>query len=100
MANDGLWKVFSGTFTAPLFEINYHFEIMGPKGVVSTSKRYTVRRTCLPDISGVDLKIPEDMDMKDKLVELQRQASELQDEVQNYEGVKKLLDELKLLTES
>lgn len=92
--------VFSSTLAAPLAEMNYHFVLLGPKGVVASSKRYAVRRTCLPDVTGVDLNLAEDIEMKDKLIKLQSQASGLQDEVQNYEGVKKLLDELKIITES
>lgn len=92
--------VFSTNIPAPLGELSYYFVLLGPKGVVTTSKKYSIRRECLPDISPIDISLPEDIEMKEKLVELQKNASGLQDEVQNYENVKKILEELKSLTES
>lgn len=90
--------VYSTTITSPLAELNYQFVLMDKGQVLSSSPRYTLRRQCLPDVSGVALDDTGTQDLN--VVErLQLQASKIQDEVQNFEKALSILDELKVLTE-
>lgn len=91
--------VYSASINAPLAELNYYFVLLGPKGVVNSSERYSIRRDCLPAVDTIDLKIPANTPAKTRLNMLQKQATGLQDELQNYETAVKLLEELKVLTE-
>lgn len=91
--------VYSTTINAPLGELNYNFVLFDAKGVAGTSDRYSVRRECLPRTNTIDTKLPEDLKGKARLDIQQKHATNLQDELKNYESVIKILDELKALTE-
>ncbi len=97
--NDYEQLVYSTIINAPLAELNYQFVVLDGSIPVSTSQRYNIRRSCLPKIESISGEISNNPVMKENIKTLQKQATSIQDEVQNYETALKLLDELKVLTE-
>jgi hypothetical protein len=95
--NDRL--VYSTEVMAPLGELTYQFALMDGTSAVAHSRRYVVRRSCLPNIEPISTDLPAGTQPQEKVNVLQIQATALQNEIQNYEAVFKVLDELKLMTE-
>lgn len=91
--------VYSTQINAPLVEMSYQFILFGKNEVVAVSPHYTVSRGCMPDISNIDTKLSPDLDLNQQLQTMVKQAAGLEAEVQNYESVLKLLDELKSITD-
>ncbi len=97
--NDREQLVYATKIPAPLAELNYQFVLLDKGQVIATTKRFSVRRNCIPNIAGMKLGMPEDSNMKDRVKVLQLQATSIQEEVQNYEKSITLLEELKSLTD-
>jgi hypothetical protein len=58
---------FEITTIAPLAEITYQLVVRGQDGSIVTSKRYAVRRSCLPSIELTSIAIPETVQGREKL---------------------------------
>jgi hypothetical protein len=52
---------------APLGELAYQLVVRGQDGSIVTSKRYAVRRNCLPSVDLTDVAIPEKTQGREKL---------------------------------
>lgn len=92
--------VYSTTINAPLAELNYQFILSDDKGIITSSRRFTIRRSCIPNITDLDTDAEAPTDTKERLKFLKKQAGNLQNEVQNYETALALLDELRSLTDN
>lgn len=97
--NESDQLVYSTTVNAPLAELNYQFVVLDGQTPVTLSKRYSIRRSCIPKIESIPSTTIDNPIMKEKIAALQEQATSIQNEVQNYETAIKLLEELKVLTE-
>lgn len=98
-SSDGEHLEYSTKLPAPLGELSYQLVLSGPQGVVASSKRFFIRRECLPVVTNLEINPELPADAKTRLKALKVRAIDLQNEVQNYESVVKLLAELKSLTD-
>lgn len=80
---------FSFTIPSPLAELDYHF-VISSGGQFSSSKRYSVRRSCVPDVT-LSKPITGDGDEGTKLT---HQSNTLQRDIELYEEVLKVTEEL------
>lgn len=97
--NDNGQITYSTTIHAPLAELNYQFVLLDRTTPLAHSKRYAMRRSCIPNIQSASGEISKNPVMKEKIKNLQMQATSIQDEVLNYESAIRMLEELKILTE-
>lgn len=91
--------VFSTSIFSPLAELNYQFVLLDGKNVVATSRRYVVRRECIPIIDSLKTD-PTDVQGNEAPTALQNHATVLQNEVNNLESALNILEELRELTEN
>lgn len=80
---------------SPLAELSYQFILYNPDGSVTGSERYVLRRTCLPNIELTDTTVPTDAKNRDLIETLVRQSKGLDRDLESYEKVYALLEELK-----
>ncbi len=94
--NDKDEPSYSFTIHAPLVETGYVFMLYDKQGsVVLSPQWYSVSRGCMPDISVAPDKIDPELQGAEKLKALVEQAQNLERDIQKYQKVLKILDEIK-----
>lgn len=86
------------SFAAPLGELIYQFILYNPDGTFTISEKYSIRRSCIPDVTLAPDQIPDEIQGDKKILELIAQSQSLDRDIENFERVMKLLQELKTLT--
>lgn len=80
--------------SAPVAEMSYQFMLLGPDSSVMVSPRYFVQRTCIPSLDLADPDIAEGMQGYSRLQQLVNTSSSLQNDLNGYDRLMVILDEL------
>ena len=97
--NEQDYATYEFNIYAPLAEASYIFVIYPRESEPSTSRRYVIRRTCLPKVDLTQLTPPLPDSQKgelDRMRELLEQAKGLETDLQNYETALQLIKEIKV----
>jgi hypothetical protein len=86
------------SLNAPVGEILYQFILYNPDGTYSISDRYFVRRSCIPDISPAPDTLPDASRGDKRLLDLVVQSKALERDIENYQRIISLLNDIKKLT--
>ena len=79
---------------SPIGELSYNILLYTPDGGVQMSRRFLVRRSCIPDVQMADANIPQDLQGRERLQRLVRESASLKNDLSGYEKILALLDEL------
>jgi hypothetical protein len=85
------------TIYSPLAEISYQFILYNPDGTVTTSRRYSVRRDCLPNVELTGVKPDSELSADEKIAALAHQSRGLDRDLEAYERALGLLEELRTI---
>lgn len=87
--------VFQVEIPSPLVDVNYQFIFTDKVGNAVATKRYSIRRNCMPDISlSKTIANSKDSVTKDDLAQLKATSDKLNDEIQLYEAISKDLTDI------
>lgn len=85
------------TVNAPQAEMSYQFVLYEKDHTISASKRFRVRRSCVPEITVTESVIPEEIQGKDRLKALVDQSESLEREISSYKEALNILEKLKAM---
>ena len=80
--------------SSPLGELFYQFVLSNPDGTYSISERYFIRRNCIPNIEPAPSKVSNQAQGDKGLQELAAQRAALARDIESYESVRALLNQL------
>jgi len=85
--------IYSGTIPSPLESLSYQFILYGADGKVSSTSRYSISRSCIPDVSLTSLEVDPLQGTNPIETNINR-AEGLKRDIQEYEEAVALIDAL------
>jgi len=89
--------VYSFDMSAPLAETSYQFFLSRGDGTFDISKRYSIRRDCLPDVKLTVIDSEHSPIGQERLVALLQQTKGLERDIEQYERASQILQDIKEL---
>lgn len=91
---------FTVDIPAPITELAYQFVLFDSKGSSTISRRYSVKRECIPDIKLTSLeRTSQDSGTQGEVVALVEQSSGLEKDIGLYESAVSILSQIQQLVE-
>jgi hypothetical protein len=87
--------IYEFTVPAPIAEMTYQMFVVQSDGDILTSPRFAVRRTCIPNIGLALGQVAGDVQGVERLRKLVDESKSLDNDLQGYQEVLKLLGQLK-----